>query len=327
MRLHRIGPRSGLAPSLGLLLLSVLWALGSLEKELFPHFDADTLPPAPRQALFYSVFAALAASVALVRGIPFPRGRQAWVSTGIGIGLFVLPGALVACAQDWVSTLDRVAIFSLTPVFTVVLEPYLEDSAARQGKAALAGALAGVAGILCLFPLDIPGSFRAGAALCALLAAAVSIAATNCLAVKFARNLASCSTLPMAAQSAAASAICFVTATAFTHHVAWRWSRLASQLLSLLVIELPALFLVFWLMRRLAASRMTARFLLAPLFAILAGMALEATFPPTRAWFGMVLLAGGAGWLVFAPAQKTEVDELQSLNSVEADSPRHSPSE
>jgi hypothetical protein len=60
---------------------------------------------------------------------------------------------------------------------------------------------------------------------------------------------------------------------------------------------------------------MTARFLLAPLFAILAGMALEPTSPPLRAWLGMALVAGGAGWLVFAPAEKTEVEELDSLNA------------
>ena len=62
---------------------------------------------------------------------------------------------------------------------------------------------------------------------------------------------------------------------------------------------LPALLLLFWLMRRMAASRMTARFLLAPLLAILAGMALERSAPPLRGWIGMALLAGaqdGSCW-------------------------------
>lgn len=83
----------------------------------------------------------------------------------------MVPAALVACAQGWVSTLDRVAVFLLTPVFAVVLQPYLQGAALRQGRAALAS----VVGILCLFPLDIPGSFRSGAARCALLAAVVSM--------------------------------------------------------------------------------------------------------------------------------------------------------
>ena len=296
-----------MSPALGLLLLSALWAFASLRAELLPAFRTDSLSPAPRQAALFSVFAAAAASIAVLRRFEFPRGRRAWACVSIGLGLFVVPAALVACAQGWVSTLDRVAVFSLTPVFAVVLEPYLQGTALPQGKAALAGALAAVAGILCLFPLDIPGSFRAGAALCALLAAAFVVAATNCIAVRLAHNVAGRSTLPMAALASAASAICFAAAAAVGPHTAWRWNALPTQLLGLLFIDLPALFLLFWLMRRLAASRMTARFLLAPLFAILAGMALEPTSPPVRGWLGMAFLAGGAGWLVFAPSENTEV--------------------
>ena len=304
----------------------MLWAVASIEKDLFPHFDAATVSPAQRQAVFYSVFAALAASVAVARRIEFPRGRHAWACACIGIGLFVVPAGLTACAEGGVSTLDRVAIFSLTPVFAVVLEPYLQGTTPRQGEAALAGALAGVAGVLFVLPLDVPGSFRAGAALCALLAAAASIAATNCLAVRLARNLAGRSTLPMAAQAGAASAFCFAAAAAFTPRTAWPWSMLPSQLLWPLVIELPGPFLLFWLMRRLAASRMTARFLLTPLFTILAGMILDRASPPGRAWLGMALLAGGAGWLVFAPPQRTEEEELESVIAFTADSPRRPPS-
>jgi drug/metabolite transporter (DMT)-like permease len=80
-------------------------------------------------------------------------------------------------------------------------------------------------------------------------------------------------------------------------------------------------------MRRLNASRMTVPFLLAPLFTIVAGTAVEATRPPFRAWIGMALLAGGAGWLVFAPAGKTELEELHPLNALSAQSPRRPPPE
>lgn len=326
MRLHSAGrTRAGPSPAFGLLLLSALWAVASLRTDLFPSLGGDSLSPVPRQAVLFSVFAAAAVSIAVARRVEFPPKRHAWACACIGLGLFVVPAALVVCAQGRISTRDRVAVFSLTPVFAVVLEPYLQDTAPRQGKAALAGALAGVSGILFLLPLDIPGSFGSGAALCALLAASVIIAATNCLAVRVARNLVGRSILPMAAQAGAASAVCFAAASAFTTPYAWRWSALPSQLLWMLAIELPSLFLLFWLMRRLAASRMTARFLLVPLFAILAGLALEPTSPPARAWLGMALLAGGAGWLVFAPVEKTEVEELESQNASTADTPCRPP--
>jgi drug/metabolite transporter (DMT)-like permease len=325
MRVHRTGgTRAGLSPIFGLLLLSALWAVASLRTDLFPSLGADSLSPASRQAALFSVFSVVAASIAVARRVEFPRKHQAWACACVGLGLFVAPAALAAFAQGGVSALDRVAVFSLTPVFAVVLEPYLQGSAPRQGKAALAGPLAAVAGILFLLPLDIPGSFGAGAALCALLASAFTIAATNCLAVRLARNLPGRATLPMAAQAGAASAVCFATASAFMPRTAWRWSALPSQLLRMLVIELPSLFLLFWLMRRLAASRMTARFLIAPLFAILTGMALEPTSPPVRAWLGMALLAGGAGWLVFAPDERTKVEELDPLNAL-TDSRRQPP--
>jgi drug/metabolite transporter (DMT)-like permease len=321
----RLRERAGLSPNFGLLLLSALWAIASLRTDLFPSFGADSLSPVPRQAVVFFVFAAVAASIAAARRAEFPRKRQSWACVCVGIGLFVAPAALVACAQGWISTLDRVAIFSLTPVFAVVLEPYLQGTPPQQGKAALAGALAAVAGILCLLPLDIPGSFRAGTALCALVAAAVSVAVANCLAVRLARNLVCRSTLPMAALAASGSAVCFAAASAFTPRTAWRWSGLPFQLAVLLIIELPSLFLLFWLMRRLAASRMTARFLLAPLFAILAGMTLEPASPPARAWLGLALLAGGAGWLVFAPKERTKMEELEPLKALTADSPRRPP--
>ena len=64
---------------------------------------------------------------------------------------------------------------------------------------------------------------------------------------------------------------------------------------------------------------------LLPATLILAGMALEPTSPPVRAWPGMALLAGGAGWLVFAPAEETEVEELDLLNTRTADMPRRPP--
>ena len=44
--------------------------------------------------------------------------------------------------------------------------------------------------------------------------------------------------------------------------------------------------------------------------------------PLLRAEFGMVFLAAIAGWLVFAPAEETDVEKLDSLNVSTADMPR-----
>jgi hypothetical protein len=84
MRLRRTGPtRTSLSPALGLLLLSALWAVSSLRTDLFPQFGADLLSPAQHQAALFSVFAAVAASIAVARRVEFPRGRRAWACAGI----------------------------------------------------------------------------------------------------------------------------------------------------------------------------------------------------------------------------------------------------
>jgi drug/metabolite transporter (DMT)-like permease len=324
MRLRLI-VRAGLPAGFAVLLLSALWALDSLRTDLFPGFGADGLAPALCQAALFFVFAGVAGSISLARRVEFPRRRSAWACAGVGVGLFVVPAALVACVQGWVPVFDRVAVFSLTPVFAVILEPHLQDSGLRQGKAALAAALAGVSGVFTLLGLNIPRSFRAGTALCVLLAAALGIAATNCFAVTLARRFAGQSAMAIATLAGAASAVCFGSAAVFAPDRAWRWSVLPFQLFWLSVVDLPALVLLFWLMRRIGASRLTAPFLLAPLFTILAGLALEPSSPPLRAWLGMALLVGGAGWLVFAPAEEIGVEELYPLNALSDHSPRQPP--
>lgn len=311
--------RAVLTSALRLFLLSALWAVASLLNDLLPHLRADSLASAQRKTALFSVFAVVAAFIAVVQREEFPRGRRGWANACIGVGLFVVPFSLVAYTRGWMSDSDRVIVFSLTPVFAVILEPHLQGSAPRQGKGALAGALAAVACILFIFPLDIPNSFRAGAALCALVAATLGIAITNCFAVKLARSVATRSTFAMAAQAGAASAICFAMVAAFTPDAPWNWGTPPAQLLEPLFIDLPTLFLIYWLMRRLGASRMAARFLLAPLFTIVAGFPLESTYPPVRAWLGLALLAGGAGWLVFAPAEEPDGKRIVSLNVHAAD--------
>lgn len=326
MRLRRTGrPSRRLSPALGLLLLSASWAADSLRGDLFPRFEVESLSSTQRQAVLYSMFAAVAACLAVARRVKFPRGRSAWASVSVGLGFFVVPSALGAFVKDWVSTLDRVAILSLTPVFAAVLEPYFQGRGPRPGRAALGGALAAVAGILVLLPLQTPGSLRAGTALCALIMAALCIAVTNCFGVELARNIAGRSTLAMAAQAGAASAVYFAAASLLTPRTVWQWNALLPELLWSLGIDLPAMFLLFWLLRRLAASRMTARFLLAPLFAIIAGIVLQPTFPPLRGWLGLPLLAGGAGWLVFAPAERNDAEERGLLKLFPGDSSRQPP--
>ncbi len=306
-------------PAIGLLLLSMLWAGGWLITDLFPSFSETFLSLPGRQAVVFSAFAALTASIAVMLRLEFPSGRRAWAGAAVGLGFFVIPTAAAAFAKGWISNFDQIAVLCLTPVFTIVLEPYLDENP-RRGRAALAAALIAVAGVLCLFPLEVPSSFRPGAALLGLLVAAFVLAITNCAAVRLARSLPGPSTLPIAAQASGTAAVCFAAATAFTSNTNWHSSAVHVFLLRSLLIDIPSLALLFWLISRLGASRMSARFLLAPLFASLAGLALEQMLPPLRSLLGIVLLTAGSGWLAFAPAETT-AEELDPLKEIAAPAP------
>jgi drug/metabolite transporter (DMT)-like permease len=311
--------RAGLSPIAGLLALSALWAFGWLLADLFPHSAANMMPQPLGQAILFGIFAAMTCLIAAVRRLKIPRGRHAWQCAGVGIGLFVIPTAVAALAQNWISNFDEVAALCLTAVFAVVLEPFLQEGVQTRSRAAMAGALAAIAGVLCLFPLEIPRSFQAGAGLGALIATAFEVAATNCIAVRLARENPGRSILPMATLAGGASAVCFAVMAVFSGSAAWHSTTLHIYASRLLLVDIPSLFLLFWLLSHMGASQMTARFLLAPLFAALAGLVLEQRLPPLRAFLGMALLAGGSGWLVFAPAEPA-VEERLSLRVVPAES-------
>ena len=84
--------RAGLSPRLGLLLLSALWALDWLVPDLFPGSAPNVFSLPARQAILFSAFAVVTASLALMqriqfRRVQFPRGRLAWalaVENGLG---------------------------------------------------------------------------------------------------------------------------------------------------------------------------------------------------------------------------------------------------
>jgi drug/metabolite transporter (DMT)-like permease len=73
-------------------------------------------------------------------------------------------------------------------------------------------------------------------------------------------------------------------------------------------IALPvlALGLLFWLMRRMTAVRMTTRYLIAPLIANLLSLAFLRPQVQLRSWLGLLLIALGSGWLLLAPAGEPE---------------------
>ncbi|HEX4759136.1 MAG TPA: hypothetical protein VH308_14190 [Terracidiphilus sp.] len=258
------------------------------------------------------IFLALCAGIfAISRGAKRPRGRQMWTVVVISLGLFVVPALLVALSQAWVSAFTRVVLFSLTPVFAVVFEPHISDSTRSQSRGGLLAALVAVSGALCLFPLDLPGSIASTTAFAAVIAAAACLAFANCHAVRFASDLTNADVAPAAAIACASAAIGLAAASALTQSLAFPRAIIGSDLAWLALVTLPGLLLLFWLLRRMSAARITSRFVLAPWLAVLAGIALERPAITARMVLGLGLMAAGASWLLLVPEDTARETELK----------------
>ncbi|HTB96203.1 MAG TPA: DMT family transporter [Terracidiphilus sp.] len=286
-------------------LLSLLWALGSLRSDLLPQFfpPDDQLPFFQRLALPLILFALAAAAFALIRKSPWPRGRSLVDTLFVSLGLFVAPGVLLFLAADGISDLSRVALYSLAPVFAAVLEPHLGRPDALQRSTSLLAPLVAVAGTFCLFPLYLPQSIAAACSFAAVLLAVVSVAAANCFAVRIASELPPAALLPFAALASGAAGLVFSMNALLSAPVPTHPLTLVPTLLWSAFVDLPSLALLFWLLPRLSATRMTTRFLVAPLFTNLLALALFRPPIDLRELLGLVLVILASGSILLTPPE------------------------
>lgn len=295
-----------------LVLLSFFWALDGLAPDLFPILRHGSLPGMERQAITFALLAAGVAVFAVARRSKRPTWQHAMAWAATGTLMFAVPVLLTFAAQAWVSQLERVAIFSLTPVMAAVLEPHIGHATHRSNGALLAGLIA-IAGALAIFPLSVPGTPAATLAVLAVVVAAACAAIGNCIAVRLATVHAEFSATACAAWMCSAAAVTFAVASAGVERNHWQFPPSAMQMLWLVLVDVPPLLLLFWLLSRMSASRMTARFVLAPLLTVLAGIALEQPQITARMTIGVALLAIGAAWLLFANEKEDAADPIGIL--------------
>jgi drug/metabolite transporter (DMT)-like permease len=301
-----------------LLLLCLLWSLGSLRGDLIPQMGLDQGLRSGflRQAIPFAMLAIAAALFAAARRAVWPRGREFVACALIGLCLFVAPTGMVYLARIWISDLTRVALFSIAPVFAVIFEPYIGTGLEVRIKGGLAAALVAVVGTLFVFPLELPQSVAAAIAFCGVLLAAACVAAANCWAVRVANQLHT-SLAPLAAIAGAAAAVGFIAFGATLRDAAFGGRAIGPEMAWSAAVELPALMLLFWLMRRMSATQMTTRFLLAPLLANLIGLIFLRPAVSLREGLGLLLIALGAGWLLFG--REGEPDAVGSPLHLNAD--------
>jgi drug/metabolite transporter (DMT)-like permease len=249
-----------------------------------------------------ALLAGISAVAAFLRKAPWPRGSVLGSTVLAGIGLFAAPSLLIEIAKGNIDDITRVALFSLTPVFAVVFEPYLGSGSTSQQEGGLAASLIAVCGTLLVFPVNVPKSGAAVLACVGILAAAASVAAANCFSVRLACERSVPSALSFAAVATGSAAVVFAAWSAIFE----RHTRSSPRIDVWTALDLLALVLLFWLMRRMTAVRMTTRFLIAPLLANLAGLAFLHPGVQARGWLGLLLIAVGSGWLLLGPEDEPE---------------------
>jgi drug/metabolite transporter (DMT)-like permease len=293
-----------------LLLLCFLWSLGSIRSDLMPGVFAADLPPFEREALHLGVLAAVGWLLAAVLGAKWPKGRQIWDAVLIGLGLFVVPALLGEASKGEIPDLTRVALYSLTPVFAVAFEPYLGRLTESQAKGGLLAALGCVIGTLGVFPLVIPRTWQGVAGFFAIVLAVACVAATNCLAVRTISEMPLKSGSPVAAIAGATSAAILAAASLVSEHPTWGHPVVGLEIAWTTAVELPELLLLFWLMRRMSAVRMTTRFVVTPLIVNVVGFIVLRPSMRVRAGLGILLLALSTGWLLSAREEEGEATGL-----------------
>jgi len=296
-------PEINIVPAGALMLLCLLWAVASLRSDLLPgSLPQSDSSPLVNQASILAVFAIVAAATAFLRKANWPRGRSLLGAALIGVGLLALPAFLVELAKGLVDNSTRVALFSLVPVFAVVLEPYLGSASQTPQRGGLAAALVAVAGTALIFPLDLPRASASAAAFGGVMIAVASVAAANCTAVKIAQSQTTLSLFGFASIAAGSAAILLTIAGLSIEPHAWPVAHINAWAIP----DLLALVLLFWLLRRMSAVRMTTRFLIAPLMANLIALTFLRPGVQFRAWLGLLLIALGSGWLLLPPAGEPE---------------------
>src|SRR4051812_26458459 len=115
-----------LLPIGGLLLVCLIWAVGWIRADFGPRVSGRwSLTPLMEQAALLGLFTLAAGLTATVRRARWRARDLGWKAVLVGVGLFAVPAVLTSLAKENIGDGTRVALFSLTPLFAVIFEPYL----------------------------------------------------------------------------------------------------------------------------------------------------------------------------------------------------------
>lgn len=301
----------------GLLTLSLLMAAGSLRLDLLPNLAPRyNLPADLAQAGVLALIAAAAAAAHCLSRLSWPGWIDSLKCGLAGLGLFAAP-ALARSVPVPVPELTLVALYALVAVFAAVLEPYLSGADTLPAGRALPAAIACAAGAFSIFPVEVPPAMEGFAGLLAAGGAVAAVAAANCLGVSLLRGNPSEGSSPVRlapvlclAAGAGALGLALTSILGRGGLQAWpRWSAVGWALTWRAAIDVPAVLLLFWLMRRMPAVQMALRFVIGPLIAVaVEALAMQQLLSAQTA-MGLLLGVAGCWWMLRIPWQGREMPD------------------
>jgi drug/metabolite transporter (DMT)-like permease len=272
---------------------------------VIPRETFDGLPPLEEQGLLFGVIGLIALLFA-GRGVWFRRRavRGARLAAA-AVGFFGVPVVVGEFARGSVPAISRSALFAMVPI-VVVMALANGDAATGETRSVrrfLIPALAGLGGLLLLLPLQFSGSVRRWVMLGSVCAAVVLAGVTSVWLYRLLRGFRFVDALAIAGLANAAFLLAW---SVVREEVVWRWSGLSSLASIASLIDAVEVALIVWLLREMPPLRFSSRYLLIPLLTVLESYALIRPELTVRMVCGTVLLAAGAGVLLFWKAREEE---------------------
>jgi len=270
-----------------------------------PREMSDELPALEQQGIVFGVVGVIALLFAGRRGWSRNSGLAYGRLGAAAVGFFGAPMVVAEYARGSVPAVSRSALFALVPV-VVVMVVAAGEAAGREERGArlfLIPALAGLGGLLLLLPLQFSDSTR-GWAMLAVVGAAVVLVGLE--SVWLYRSLRGFGLADAIAVVGLANAVFLLVWSAVREDFVWRGKGLTSVMSIGSLVDLVEVGLIVWLLREMPPVRFAARYLVIPLFTVLESFVLMRPEWTVRMVFGTVLLAAGAGALLFWRAAEEE---------------------
>jgi hypothetical protein len=267
------------------------------------QYTMDGLPSLERQAILFGAMGLIAALFA---------GRRAWVRRGGGwyarvgaaaVGLFGLPIVIAEYSREYVAGNVRGALYAMVPVVVALTVAAGSGGEERGVRRFLVPALAGVGGLLLLLPLSFSKTVGGWVMLFVICATVILVGVVS---VWLYRLLPDGDLDIEFAVAGFANAAFLLGWSAVHEDMVWRASGLASVVSVSSLVDVIEVLLIFWLLRVMPPVRFASRYLLIPLLTVVEGYFVVRPELTVRIVSGTVLLAAGAGVLLFFDAEREE---------------------